>query len=67
MKQALNDPSLNNYWLMRNRNTALRHNHIRLCKRNLFKELLWRSSACIKDLKSLLKENLKRHYNLFKL
>ena len=53
MKQALNNPSLNNYWLMRNRNTALRHNHIRLCKRNLFKELLWRELSMYQGFEEL--------------
>jgi len=54
---ALNNPSLSNHPLMRNRNTAHRYNHNRLCERKDQQALPWRNSARWMDLKSLQKQN----------
>jgi hypothetical protein len=54
---ALNNPSLSNHPLMRNRTTAQRHNHKRLCKRKDPGASPWRNSARWMDLVSLQRQN----------
>ena len=54
---ALNNPSLSNHQLMRNRNTAQRHNHNRLCERKDPGASPWRNLARRMDLMSLRKQN----------